>query len=82
MISFLDLSYEIHDVGLVLSGHELNVHGKEELLQLAADIEGHPDNVAPAIYGSVQLVCKLYAFFVRSVSYMYTIGNLCRRPMA
>ena len=41
--------------GLVLSGHELEVTGKEELLQLACDIEGHPDNVAPCMYGGVQL---------------------------
>ena len=43
-------------IGLVLSGHELSVKGKEELLQIAAGIEGHPDNVAPAIYGGIQLV--------------------------
>ncbi len=41
--------------GLVLSGHELPVTGAEALLTLASDIEGHPDNVAPAIYGGVQL---------------------------
>jgi homoserine kinase len=41
--------------GLVLSGHELPVWGHEALLQLACEIEGHPDNVAPAIYGGVQL---------------------------
>lgn len=29
--------------------------GGEELLQLAAEIEGHPDNVAPALYGGIQL---------------------------
>merc|ERR1719361_1269638 len=27
----------------------------EELLNIANDIEGHPDNVAPAIYGGIQL---------------------------
>lgn len=32
----------------VLLGNQLN---RRELLQLATDIEGHPDNVAPAIYG-------------------------------
>ncbi|KAF0774404.1 hypothetical protein AaE_001896 [Aphanomyces astaci] len=42
--------------GLVIAGHELSVLGKEELLQLAANIEGHPDNVAPCIYGGLQLV--------------------------
>lgn len=34
--------------GSALSGADLS---KEELTVLAADIEGHPDNVAPAIYG-------------------------------
>ena len=41
--------------GLVLAGHSLAVWGKEELLQIAGEIEGHPDNVAPAIYGGIQL---------------------------
>jgi len=41
--------------GLVLTGHKLTCWGEESLLQLAAAIEGHPDNVSPAIYGGVQL---------------------------
>lgn len=57
--------------GLVLAGKELKVRedrpgcgssfdiaqglDPEELLHLATDIEGHPDNVAPAIYGGIQL---------------------------
>jgi homoserine kinase len=41
--------------GLALAGARLPVHGREELLQLASEIEGHPDNVAPAIYGGLQL---------------------------
>lgn len=41
--------------GLVIAGHKLDVQGKEQLLQLATEIEGHPDNVAPAIYGGVQV---------------------------
>mmetsp|Transcript_19060 Transcript_19060/g.24705 ORF Transcript_19060/g.24705 Transcript_19060/m.24705 type:complete len:465 (-) Transcript_19060:358-1752(-) len=41
--------------GLVLTGHKLTMWGEESLLQLAAAIEGHPDNVAPAIYGGIQL---------------------------
>ena len=41
--------------GLVLAGHSMQVWGSEELLQIAAGIEGHPDNVAPAIYGGIQL---------------------------
>ena len=34
--------------GSAISGADLS---KEELTMIAADIEGHPDNVAPAIYG-------------------------------
>ena len=55
--------------GLALTGHRLSVWGDtprggaaggvdphgEELLQLACEIEGHPDNVAPALYGGIQL---------------------------
>jgi homoserine kinase len=41
--------------GLVLAGHQLPAWGSEELLNMAAEIEGHPDNVAPAIYGGIQL---------------------------
>ncbi|CAN0227122.1 unnamed protein product [Pylaiella littoralis] len=41
--------------GLVLAGHQLPMWGAEELLQLACEIEGHPDNVAPVIYGGCQL---------------------------
>ena len=41
--------------GLVLAGHRLPCWGSEALLQIAATIEGHPDNVAPAIYGGIQV---------------------------
>ncbi|GMI29272.1 hypothetical protein TrCOL_g13668 [Triparma columacea] len=41
--------------GLVLAGHKLPCWGSEALLQIASKIEGHPDNVAPAIYGGIQL---------------------------
>eukprot|EP01064_Diplonema_japonicum_P039426 TRINITY_DN987_c0_g4_i1.p1 TRINITY_DN987_c0_g4~~TRINITY_DN987_c0_g4_i1.p1 ORF type:complete len:343 (+),score=84.23 TRINITY_DN987_c0_g4_i1:51-1079(+) len=41
--------------GLALTGHELAVEGEEALLQAAAEIEGHPDNVSPAIYGGLQM---------------------------
>ena len=56
--------------GLALCGKELQVYGEhslsaggeraepEELLQLACEIEGHPDNVTPAIYGGIQLGIK------------------------
>jgi len=41
--------------GLVLAGHRLPCWGSEALLQIAAGIEGHPDNVAPVIYGGIQM---------------------------
>ena len=41
--------------GLILAGHKLPCWGSEALLQIAATIEGHPDNVAPVIYGGIQL---------------------------
>eukprot|EP00658_Telonema_sp_P-2_P066942 TRINITY_DN558_c0_g2_i1.p1 TRINITY_DN558_c0_g2~~TRINITY_DN558_c0_g2_i1.p1 ORF type:complete len:349 (-),score=42.42 TRINITY_DN558_c0_g2_i1:202-1248(-) len=41
--------------GLALTGCKLDIRGKEALLNLATEIEGHPDNVAPAIYGGIQL---------------------------
>ena len=40
--------------GLVLAGKELPVNGKETLLQLAAQVEGHIDNLAPCVYGEEQ----------------------------
>ncbi len=39
--------------GNALLGSPLN---REEILQLATNIEGHPDNVAPAIFGGLVLV--------------------------
>ena len=41
--------------GLVLAGHRVPAWGSEELLNMACEIEGHPDNVAPALYGGIQL---------------------------
>jgi len=41
--------------GIALSGHELEGSGVEQFLQITSKIEGHPDNVAPAIYGGIQL---------------------------
>jgi homoserine kinase len=41
--------------GSVLAGHRLDMWGSEDLLNMAAEIEGHPDNVAPALYGGIQL---------------------------
>ncbi len=39
-------------IGNELCGGQL---GQDDLLQIAASIEGHPDNVAPAIYGGMQV---------------------------
>lgn len=39
----------------MLVGKELPVHGEEQLLQLAAEVEGHIDNLSPCIYGGLQL---------------------------
>jgi len=41
--------------GLVLAGHRLSAWGSEEILNYACEIEGHPDNVAPALYGGIQV---------------------------
>ena len=42
--------------GLVLAGRDVSKPNvRLQLLQLAADAEGHPDNVAPAIYGGFQI---------------------------
>jgi len=41
--------------GLVFSNHELAVKNTEHFLQIAANIEKHPDNVAPALYGGCQI---------------------------
>jgi len=41
--------------GLVMSNHELPVKSTEHFLQIAANIEKHPDNVAPALYGGCQI---------------------------
>lgn len=45
----------INTEGLVLVGKELPVLGQEVLLQMAAEVEGHVDNIAPCIYGGIQL---------------------------
>lgn len=44
-------------VGGLVAGNELcgNPFDKSELLQIAADTEGHPDNVAPALFGGMQI---------------------------
>jgi len=41
--------------GLVLAGHRLPCWGAEAVLNMAAEIEGHPDNVAPCLYGGIQV---------------------------
>lgn len=43
--------------GLVAANAMLgNPYGADELLEMAATIEGHPDNVAAAVYGGMRLV--------------------------
>ena len=44
-------------VGGLVVGNELcgSPFDKSELLQIAADTEGHPDNVAPALFGGMQI---------------------------
>merc|ERR1719313_717596 len=44
--------------GLALGGKDLSTPATKQLLQLAADEEGHPDNVAPAIYGGFQIAFR------------------------
>ena len=41
----------------LMAGNELcdNPFHKSDLLQIAADVEGHPDNVAPALFGGMQI---------------------------
>lgn len=41
--------------GLALTGHPLAVENEEKALQLAATVEGHVDNLAPCIYGGMQV---------------------------
>ncbi len=40
--------------GVALSGYEVQDQ-EEELLNMAAEIEGHSDNVAPALYGGIRI---------------------------
>ncbi len=46
-------------VGGLVAANELLQAGldKEQLFQIAAQIEGHPDNVAPALYGGLTACC-------------------------
>ncbi|MBC7289567.1 MAG: homoserine kinase, partial [Armatimonadetes bacterium] len=47
--------------GLLVARETLGIDvGREELVQIAAEIEGHPDNVAPALLGGLT-VCLPYA---------------------
>ena len=45
--------------GLLIANHYANnTLTMEDLLEIASEIEGHPDNVAPALFGGVRLVVK------------------------
>lgn len=51
--------------GLELANQLAGLHlGKEEMVQRAAALEGHPDNVAPAIYGGLVIGTRLGEEFV------------------
>jgi len=41
--------------GLAIGNFQLSAANSEELLQIAAGLEGHPDNVGPCIYGGFQI---------------------------
>lgn len=41
--------------GLAIGNFQLSMDKSEEMLQIAAQIEGHPDNVGPCIYGGFQI---------------------------
>lgn len=47
-------------VGGLMAGNELagNPLTREEILEMAVEMEGHPDNVAPAIYGGFVASCQ------------------------
>ncbi|KEG14438.1 homoserine kinase [Trypanosoma grayi] len=44
--------------GMKLCGLTMETEQQEELLQVIAKFEGHPDNAAPALYGGIQLGYK------------------------
>lgn len=64
--------------GLVLAGHRLPVWGSESLLQIAATIEGHPDNVAPVSYHRREESIPIHASFARVRVYHHRANHLSR----
>jgi homoserine kinase len=51
--------------GVMITNHLAgNVFDEQELLNLCSEIEGHPDNVAPALFGGVRLVVKNHNDYV------------------
>jgi homoserine kinase len=55
----LGASAALRAAGL-LAGNALlgGVHGPEALLEMGARLEGHPDNMAPALFGGLQVVVR------------------------
>ena len=55
-------------VGGLVAGNQLcgNPFDKSELLQIAADTEGHPDNVAPALFGGMQIAVSQDNMFINA----------------
>lgn len=70
-------------LGGVLAGNYMasNVLSKEEVLELATEIEGHPDNLAPALYGGMTVSVKSKdKIFSEKINIKNDIGFLAMIP--
>lgn len=60
VIAGILLAYSVHNIDL----------DNDEIFQIASDIEGHPDNVGPAIYGGITLGFKdLEKWYISNIKY-------------
>ena len=61
-----------------MAGHRLPVWGSESLLQIAATIEGHPDNVAPVSLVVVSVLSwgMLYKLLVIAIHLLNKCSHL------
>ena len=60
VIAGILLAYSVHNI-------EIN---KDDIFQIASDIEGHPDNVGPALYGGITLGFKdRKKWFISKIQY-------------
>lgn len=62
--------------GMRLSGSTAETISKEVLLQVISDLEGHPDNAAPAIYGGCRLGFKDSKANTRTHAIPFPSGNV------